>query len=270
MLSDYKSLGRFLKLAAAATVIGCLALAVGGWVLLSALNSRWVELVDTTDDGLERVEGLLVASTGLAGETAAGLDSVDGVVAGGSSVTNQSAEVVGSVQDVMLPLIDNVDTFAASLEELALFVERNDALGLLGIESSINSAEVATLRDDLDRLKDDIEALDVDEDLVADVEGVSDGLDAVVAELRSTERELERSADRVAVARADLAELRGDVAPATRWGRALLLVFLIPLAMTNVALFVLGRSLQAESGRPLSLVPSIEPGSLAVSGRRDS
>ncbi len=257
MFSDYTSLGRFLQLAAGATVAACLALAVGGWVLLSALNARWVELVDTTDDGLERVDSLLTASAELAGETALGLESVDGVVATGTDVTDQSVAVVASVQEVMLPLIDNVDQFAASLEDLARFVEGNDALALLGLEPSLDSDELAVLRSDLDRLRADIEALGLDEDLAAEVGGVSDGLDSVVTELRATESELQASADRVAVARSDLADLRGDVAPASRWGKGLLIVFLTPLALTNVALLALGRRLQHGLDLPVGASPAI-------------
>lgn len=234
---------RLLRISAVLVFAACLALAVGAWILLSQLNHQWQELVDTTDGGLERVEGVLAATTDLASETADGLESVDGAVEAGGSLTDQTSDVVTSVQEVLLPLIGNVDSFAASLEDLALFVERNDALALFGLQPSLNSEELADLRRDLAQLETDLAQLAVDEELATDVAGVSTSLDAVVVELRLTEAELARSADRVAVARQDLDLMRDDMTSVIWWSRGLLLMFLLTMMLSQVALYLLGRAL---------------------------
>lgn len=255
---------RLVEIAAVGVIASCLALGAGGWFLLSLLNQQWEQLVDATDDGLARVEGVLAASTDLASETASGLESVDTAVDSGRTLTEQTAGVTSSVQDVMLPLLDNVDAFAAGLEDLALFVERNEALALLGFDPSIESSELAALRRDLAELEAELSDIDMEGGLAADVDTVSVSLDSVVVELRATERELELSADRVADARADLEAMRDDLGPVIWLARALLSVFLLSIAASQIGLHSLARSLRR--GADLGVEARSDDLVLAMSG----
>ncbi len=244
------STNRIVKAIAIVTVLSVLVVTVAGWIMFQRLEDSWIATLDSTDEGLGRIELLLDATGNLAGESATGLGAVNGAVGSGSDLTGETVRTVESLQQVLIPLVDDVDQFAATLEELSDLIESNELFGLLGVQTSLDSAEIARLRSDLDALRENLDELQMDDGIIDEVAGVSESIDAVVTELGVTQTVLAGLKDGIGETRDTLARQREDVDTTMTLGRLVLLGLAASLIMPQVGLYLLSRrSLEERSNR---------------------
>lgn len=232
---------------AVVTVLAVLVVTVAGWIVLDRLEDSWVATLESTDQGLGRTEMLLDATGNLAGESATGLGAVNGAVGTGSDLTTETVQTVESLQQVLIPLVDDVDEFAATLQTLSNLIEDNDLFALLGVAPSLDTREIEALRVDLAALRADLESLELDSGIVDEVADVSTSIDAVVLELETTQTVLNDLKLGIGDARDTLGQQRDDISTTMLIGRIVLLGLAASLILPQVGLFMLSRRLDGRT-----------------------
>lgn len=227
------------------TVLAVLVVTVAGWIMFQRLEDNWIATLDSTDEGLGRIELLLDATQNLAGESATGLGAVNGAVGTGSDLTSETVQTVESLQQVLIPLVNDVDEFAATLQMLSDLVENNEVFGLLGVQPTLDTRELEALRTDLDALRTDLNNLQVDSGIIDDVAGVSESIDAVVLELQATRSVLDNLKVGLGETRDTLTQQRDEVDTTMLLGRLVLLGLAASLILPQFGLYVLARRFDA-------------------------
>ncbi len=238
---------RLVQTIAVVTVLSVVIVTVAGWIVLQRLEDSWIATLESTDQGLGRTEMLLDATGNLAGESAEGLGAVNGAVGTGSDLTTETVQTVESLQQVLIPLVDDVDEFAATLQVLSDLLESNELFGLLGVAPTLDTRDIESLRTDLDALRADLESLEVDSGIVDEVAGVSRSIDAVVIELETTQTVLNDLKLGIGDARDTLGQQRDDIDTTMLIGRIVLLGLAASLILSQFGLYALSRRPAAEN-----------------------
>ncbi len=239
--SNRSSSNRVVQTIAVVTVLSVVIVTVAGWIVLQRLEDSWIATLESTDQGLGRTEMLLDATGDLAGESAEGLGAVNGAVGTGSDLTTETVQTVESLQQVLIPLVDDVDEFAATLQVLSDLIENNELFGLLGVAPTLDTGEIESLRTDLDALRADLERLEVDSGIVDEVAGVSRSIDAVVIELETTQMVLQDLKLGIGDARDTLGQQRDDIGTTMLIGRIVLLGLAVSLILPQFGLYALSQ-----------------------------